>query len=597
MTNTITTRFSPLLIDWCDGLVAHQLASPACAVGGLFCPACQIVHGRCGDAVYTLLAAFAATGREEYRESALALFDWSEEHATLPDGSWRNEVTGWPWRGITCFSLIALGEALRLHGDKLEPADAAKWRERLRRGADFLMEFMTRDTGNINYPLSTAASLASAWRVLGDQRYKERAHELANLAADYLTPEGFIWGEGDRGQNDWSGRRLRAIDLCYNAAETLPNLALYAHLTGDTEIATLVTRSFRTHLAFLLPDGGWDAGWSTRQCKWVYWGSRTSDGVASGLMLLAESAPEFADAAERNLSQLAACTHDGLLYGGPHAARHGLKPCIHHTIVSARGLASALHAAASVDGDPALVASQRQPDGARMWHDIATAQVAVGDWRSSVTAYDFPYLGTLQHHPSGGALTMLWHASTGPLAVASMNNYNPVEPVNMAAPRLDDDMLPLTPRVQVIWKGVKYSNIYNGNAALTHGADGSETTISATGILRDEHGEPCPEPATYTLTYRYSPSQFSMTALVTGEGCAELIFPVVSPASDTMTETENGTDIAKPGATVKIRGGANLPAPGPRIYNHVPGVEAIPFALPLVSGEAGTIKLEVQQED
>jgi hypothetical protein len=124
----IDERYGDLLLTWCDGLRAHQLSGTATGGGGLLCPACQVIHGRSADAVYPLLAAFARTGREEYRQSALDLLAWSDAHATLPDGSWRNEPTGWPWRGITCFSVIALGEALRVYGHLLDDADADRCR-------------------------------------------------------------------------------------------------------------------------------------------------------------------------------------------------------------------------------------------------------------------------------------------------------------------------------------------------------------------------------------------------------------------------------------------------------------------------------------
>lgn len=45
-----------LLKTWCDGLIDHQIVAmrdPA-FYGGLLCPACAHIHGRCGDAVYPL---------------------------------------------------------------------------------------------------------------------------------------------------------------------------------------------------------------------------------------------------------------------------------------------------------------------------------------------------------------------------------------------------------------------------------------------------------------------------------------------------------------------------------------------------------------
>ena len=48
---------------------------------------------------------------------------------------------------------------------------APAWEERLARAARFIFEFMQIGTGNINYPISGAAALAIADRVLGEPRY------------------------------------------------------------------------------------------------------------------------------------------------------------------------------------------------------------------------------------------------------------------------------------------------------------------------------------------------------------------------------------------------------------------------------------------
>ena len=43
-----------------------------------------------------------------------------------------------------------------------------------------------------------------------------------------------------------------------------------------------------------------------------------------------------------NLELMAACTHEGLLYGGPDYFAHGDLPCIHHTFTHAKALATVL---------------------------------------------------------------------------------------------------------------------------------------------------------------------------------------------------------------------------------------------------------------
>src|SRR5579875_3593649 len=59
--------YADLLHTWCDGLLAHQIAlgNPA-AHGGLLCPSCALIHGRCGEAVYPLLRMAHTTGQDRY---------------------------------------------------------------------------------------------------------------------------------------------------------------------------------------------------------------------------------------------------------------------------------------------------------------------------------------------------------------------------------------------------------------------------------------------------------------------------------------------------------------------------------------------------
>ena len=117
-----------------------------------------------------------------------------------------------------------------------------------------------------------------------------------------------------------------------------------------------------THLEFMLPDGAWDNSWGTRNFKWTYWGSRTSDGCIALCHLLSKTYPGYddsnsgtnstgatsksgsiyAEAGYRNFELLKQCTHDGLLCGGMHYISAGYAPCIHHTFEHAKNLALAL---------------------------------------------------------------------------------------------------------------------------------------------------------------------------------------------------------------------------------------------------------------
>ena len=104
----------------------------------------------------------------------------------------------------------------------------------------------------------------------------------------------------------------------------------------------------KTHMEFMLPDGAWDNSWGSRNYKWSWWGSRTSDGCHPGFVLMPKFDPRFREVARRNLELMAACTHDGLLYGGPDYFAHGDLPCIHHTFTHAKALATVSSTAATL---------------------------------------------------------------------------------------------------------------------------------------------------------------------------------------------------------------------------------------------------------
>ena len=57
--------YESLMKTWCDALVAHQVTEmPGTGIhGGIMCPACSRIHGRCGDAVYPLMRMAGPTYR------------------------------------------------------------------------------------------------------------------------------------------------------------------------------------------------------------------------------------------------------------------------------------------------------------------------------------------------------------------------------------------------------------------------------------------------------------------------------------------------------------------------------------------------------
>ncbi|MGB6742793.1 MAG: hypothetical protein WBE38_03975 [Terracidiphilus sp.] len=599
--------YASLLHTWCDGLVVRQVSGMADPMlnGGLLCAACALIHGRCGDAVYPLLRVAHSTGDEKYLRAALAVHEWSERAVSRADGSWVNDVSLSTWQGITVFHAIALAEALAHHGTVLDPATRTRWTARLAAAAKFLDSFITIETGNVNYPVTASLAFLLCGQVLGESHYIDHAHALAHQVVEQqFTPGGFLFGEGHP-LNGISPKGCRPVDLGYNIEESLPSLALYATLANDQPVLDKVVAALKTHMEFMLPDGAWDNSWGTRNYKWSWWGSRTSDGCHPGLVLLADHDPRFREAARRNLELMAACTHEGLLYGGPDYFAHGDPACVHHTFTHAKALATVLDRAtfnAEASTRPSL--PRDEPYGLKSFPDIGTKLAAIGPWRATVTEYDWEYVEHVQAgaggagggHVSGGALSMLFHKSLGPVLTASMTQYQMIEISNQQAYR-DGPHMELTPRIEC-GAAETYASVNDLKAALTaEQRDGSVVFEAHGRLLTASRQAPPKGDIAYHFTYTLNESRVEIAASTTGDAPAplRLIVPVLAGASDRVEQLDSQTiRIARPQGTLTVHSDAASfePLPAERTFNLVPGFEAIPLQLVLEPGKEVRVHLE-----
>ena len=600
--------YSDLLQTWCDGMIARQITgmdNPAFR-GGLLCEACGLIHGRCGDSVYPLLRVAHSTGKAKYLRAALDVHEWSERAVSREDGSWVNDVSLSPWQGITVFHAIALAEALEHHGDVLDVAVRKRWTERLARAAKFLDGFITIETGNINYPATASLAFVLCGKVLGDEHYVERGRGLAHEVLAQFTPDGFLFGEGHplRGV---TAKGCRPVDLGYNVEESLPSLALYALLTNDQVVRDQVLLAMKTHLEFMLPDGVWDNSWGTRNYKWTWWGSRTSDGCHPGMVLMAKYDPRFREAARRNAELMAACTHQGLLYGGPDYFVHGDPACIHHTFTHAKALAAVLDRGGFEEpgGDrPKLPRDEAY--GLKTFSVIGTRLAAIGPWRATVTDYDWEYVEDVQAgsgggsgggHASSGALSMLYHMEVGPILVASMTKYAMIEISNQQQYR-DGAHMTLTPRIECADKET-YTSLDDLKAVVTASTNGGEIVFDARGRLLTTGHKPVPSgDVSYHLGYRLSEAGVEISASVSGRGPApmKLIVPVIARNDENFNQPDSRTvRIAKAKGTLTVRtdsaeGFGSVPKE--RTFNLVPGFEAIPLEVVLQAGQVTGVQIE-----
>lgn len=587
-----------LATQWAEALLRLQVTDPASPhYGALVYPPEEKIHGRIGDSFYPFLYFAHRNNDKRFLDAAILLYRWMEKTVSQDDGSWLNEPVKNSWKGTTVFTSIALGEALTYHGQILEPAFRDQIKDRLRGSGDYILKNFTIDYGNINYPVAGSWCLTLLGKLLNNDKYKARGKELAHAALKYFSKnDHFLYGEGTP-KDITSPKGCFSIDLGYNVEESLPSLVQYAKLTGDQEVLQAAIKSMRTHLEFMLPDGGWDNSWGTRNYKWTYWGSRTSDGCQPAYALLADKDPAFYQAALKNTGLLLTCTHNGILHGGPHYASHDVPVSLHHTFCHLKALVTILdhHIPAPTDS---LVQLPREKEyGSRFFTDIQTILVAKGKFRGTITAYDRDYKEFTGGHATGGALSLLWHEQAGLIFSASMNEYQLIESGNM---QKDTDPLsmPLTPRMELKQDGIVYSNIQDNAATMKESKKGNELIIETEAkLVNNKQQSPAAGVIKCMIKYHFTGEKvvihFSHNNSRAGNPI-QIILPVISPSTEEIISGSRLITFKRQSQSLTLRADRDfltLPVGTTgRIFNFVPGLEALPLC---IEGENVVVEIEL----
>lgn len=600
-----------LLADWCDGMLRRQINDPDDPTrhGALACPSCDFIHGRCWEALYPMLHMAKVSGEKKYLEAAHKLFAWSA-NMDHKSGAWLNHGQASSWKGTTVFGAIALCDAIYYHGDLLSEEQLTAWKARLERAASGYLwtDFEKVDFTNINYGFTAVYGFDLIGRALDQQKYRDRSEKLAQRVSEFFTePNALLFGEGKPNDNR-SERNLLPVDLGYNVEESLNGVVLYALEKKDEKMLALLEKSLEGHLEFMLPDGAWDNSWGTRQFKWTYWGSRTSDGCQPAYALMADRNPAFATAAFKNVELYARCTSDGLLHGGPHYVSHGVPACIHHTFAHAKVLALIQDKMAKL---PLISKEAPLPrevaKGVKEFPEVAVSLAARGPWRGTVSAYDSIYRTKSEPksilHATGGSLALLHHQKVGTLFAGSMAKYLLVEPLNQQ-PNPDIDF-PLTPRIEHHRDGIWFTNLYDLKAKVAHQESDESLQFDIETVLQNgDHKATDDAVNAYQLQYIFDEASATITAGAAGEEVAEtdsfLVLPVLSPTGETVRQvTDRKVEIDKPEGTVVIESSEPLiikETKTARVFNMVPGAEALPLMtqLPKTKGMKVTTKITVR---
>lgn len=537
-----------VLRNWCDGMLKYQLRGMGSALdGALICPACGHVHGRCPDAVYALMCLADRTGEEKYLEAAKELFAW-HDNLLCDDGSVYNDADS-QWNGITVFAFVNLHEALVHHGHLLTEKERGSFEKRLYTMGQWVSDTIGPDfVNNINYIASSAAVGALMGRYFGEEERILRAEKAAKYVFAHFSQNGLLCGEGL--PHDFvTSRGCRPVDIGYDVEESVGMLIRYAVAAGDREALDRLTEILRQQLEFMLPDGAWDNSFGTRTAKWTYWGGRTSGGCQTAYALLADRDPMFAEAAYRNTELMERCTSEGLLYGGPEYRRYGEPPCIHHVTSHSNAVAAALDA----DIEKYTLRSALPVDHPKReiayFPEIDTYKLSLGEWRATVTGYDFPWKGG---HASGGTMSLLWHERTGAVLLSSVLDYQMIEPLNMQLTLKKGSHRTLTPRLEKTEGGKRYSFCYDTGAKITVEKQDGRLKITSDARLVSAEQEELPNPISCRILYTIDTESVKIETEIFGpaEG-VRLVVPVIADEA----RVSGGPSLSEPEEIFFLTGG------------------------------------------
>lgn len=581
------TLSAELLTTWCDAMLATQINNPdkPDLHGALFCKACNRIHGRCMDAVYPFLYMADSTGEQKYLDAAIDVMKWSK-NVSKDDGSWTVVPNPKSWPGITVFGAIALGEALHHHGHILPEEIKLEWTERLKKAADFVHKNFNIEYSHTNYPITAVYGLHLWGEMFDNSEYLNHAREIANEFPGRLTQHNHIIFGENKPTDVPSEKGLLPVDLGYNVEETLNGIALYALAVKDDELQALVKKSMESHLEFMLPDGAWDNSWGTRQNKWSYWGSRTTDGCQPAFSLMGDKNPAFGTAAYLSTKLLERCTVNGLLAGGLHYENHGVLPCLHHTFAHAKSLAFVLDNSQTLPEITKTAPVPRSLEyGIKHFKDLEVWLVSTGPWRATVSANDVVFKKPLSQAATGGSLAVLWHKKVGPLFTASMTEYLLVEPYNQQ-PQPDGEDIALTPRVEVTKDGSWFTNLYDRKADVLASQAPGKSVVSVKTQLTNKERKILDDTQFY-LTYSFDDEVTKITAMRKNwdekSDVASMVLPLISPNHEKVTQVSNKQiEVHKEGGTVIVSANAPITimkTAKSRVFNMVPGMEALPIKI------------------
>lgn len=535
-----------LLSRWTDALLSLRIEEGE-DYGNFECPACGSVHGRTIDMVWPLTWLWQRTGQEKYLEAARDVVAWGIAHLQQPDGSYRNDYTS-SWRGITEFSQISIGKTLLRFGDVLPEDIASVWRDLFVRQTEYIYNWILEaGDPNVNYEAARPLCMELAYRLTGEERFRECARQKAELVTSFISPDGLLYGESHP-LGLTSPRGLRGVDMGYNVEESFPLLLEYADMVGDKALLDVLMESARVHMDFILPDGGLDNSFGTRSIKWSYWGSRTSDGCLIMLSVLARNGcPEALRAAKLTLDLYERCTDSsGLLTGGLFYEKAGEPACIHHSFCHIKPLPDWIDADfPDIDGSAPLLSETAF--GIKHYPSRGVHIIGIKNWRATVNQAD-NWFHRESQTTGGGSLSLLYHRKAGIVLAGTALVYKTDEARNMQWQKNDTITRSFTPRLE---KGTATS-VYDKDADVKIEGGKNNARVTVEGNLTEEDGS-------RKDPFRIEYSLRGNTLRITVSGTGDFILPVICAPGDAVdASAAKKITIARDVAGISVKSNQNI---------------------------------------
>ena len=456
-TVSLKETFAEVLAELDSALVSFQNTDSLNPdFGGIWCNHCSLYHTRAAEAVFPFAFEYTLTQDKKYLDAAIQLGNWLIRQQ-FPDGSWKE--TPEEWTGTSTDQLLMMAQAFKIVKPYLTTEEQSGWENSLKNAGDYLVNVMSPEFASINYVATTTASLMVLNRVIPDEKYEQKAKELALKVVAKMDLDNFITGEGGRVFDAKYG-----VDLGYNMEMSLWGLALYSKLSGDTLVLNKVIKSAKRHLHFVYPDGSLDGSWGIRSNKWTCYGGATSDGMQVLFSLLDEQDKRFKTASYRNLVFLKSCIKNGLVgYGPQHWEIMDSDPCIYPTFAKAKNLAMAY---SYLENDNTVLPElPSDKTGMEIFPTLNVAVIRTGNFCSTVTAYGYKdpkgEESKYMFRPTGGAISNLWIKDYGYFQASSQTEYHRWEPMHFPdVPNIKS----LTPRIEFENERGYFTNLFEFDA-------------------------------------------------------------------------------------------------------------------------------------